>query len=254
MGYTEFQRSAIQEIGNIGTGTAATALSQMVGVSIEIDPPHLDIVPLEEATERVGPPEKPIIAVLTPVVGDVPANILLAFSYEAAAALCSLLGTDPMSEIGRSALQEIGNVLTSSYVTAIGQMIGRNRLEVVVAQGLVEEVGSRARLRNVTLVIHHRHVVDADVTDRAAIQVGLLGHAHQRRVAAMRARYVIAVLAEYVEALSPIGVIGIDRFAFPFLKEVVQTVGLNRIAVYGAGRSISSNLRRVGGRCAPAAG
>ena len=122
--YTDLQKSAIQEIGNIGTGNAATALSQMIGVTIEIDPPVLDVVPLAEATERVGPPEKPIIAVLTPVVGDVPANILLAFSFEAAASLCGLLGADPMSEIGRSALQEMGNILTSSYVTAMVQMVG----------------------------------------------------------------------------------------------------------------------------------
>ncbi len=124
MTYSEMQKSAIQEIANIGTGNAATALSGMIGVSIDIEPPVLDIVPLGEATERVGPPERPIIGVLTPVVGDVPANILLAFSFEAAASLCGLLGCDPLSEMGRSALQEMGNILTSSYVTAIGQMVG----------------------------------------------------------------------------------------------------------------------------------
>lgn len=126
MEYSDLQKSAIQEIANIGTGNAATALGGMIGVPIDIDPPALDVVPLAEATERVGPAERPIIGVLTPVEGDVPANILLAFSFEAAAALCSLLGTDPLSEMGRSALGEMGNILTSSYVTAIGQMIGLN--------------------------------------------------------------------------------------------------------------------------------
>ena len=122
--YNEMQMSAINEIANIGTGNAATALSQMTGISVDIDPPQASFVPLAEAVDRIGKPETPIIGVLTGVVGQVPANILLAFPFEAAISLCSLLGVDAMSDIGKSALQEIGNILTSSYLIAIGQMTG----------------------------------------------------------------------------------------------------------------------------------
>src|SRR3954465_1889773 len=114
--------SAIQELGNIGTGSAATALSQMVGQPTDIDPPAVDFVPIAEAAERVGPLEQEVFAVLTPVVGDVPAAILLVFPGEAASALCAMLGCDWRDEMGRSALQEIGNILTASYATALQQM------------------------------------------------------------------------------------------------------------------------------------
>ena len=122
--YTDLQISAIGEIANIGTGNAATALSQMTGIVVDIDPPIAEFVPLADATGKIGPAETPIIGVLTGIKGDVPASILLAFPFEAAMSLCSLLGTDAMSDVGKSALQEIGNILTSSYVTAIGQMTG----------------------------------------------------------------------------------------------------------------------------------
>jgi len=122
--YTDMQLSAIQEIANIGTGNAATALAQMIGASVDIDPPQAEFVPLELASERLGAVETPVVAVLTPVVGDAPASILLAFPFDAAASLCGLLGTDALSDMGRSALQEIGNILTASYLTSICSFTG----------------------------------------------------------------------------------------------------------------------------------
>jgi chemotaxis protein CheC len=122
--YTEMQMSAIQEIANIGTGNAATALAQMIGAPVDIDPPVAEFVSLEAATDRLGDAETPVIGVLTGVVGDAPASILLAFPFEAAASLCGLLGVDALSDMGQSALQEIGNILTASYLTSIGSFTG----------------------------------------------------------------------------------------------------------------------------------
>jgi chemotaxis protein CheC len=122
--YSEFQLSAIQELGNIGTGNAATALAQMVGMATDIEPPTVEFVSLAEAAERVGPLEEEVFAVLTPVAGDVPAAILLVFPGTAAGTLAGMLGCDWRDEMGRSALQEIGNILTGSYTTAICQMTG----------------------------------------------------------------------------------------------------------------------------------
>ncbi len=122
--YTDLQLSAIQEIANIGTGNAATALSQVIGAAVDIDPPVAEFVSLELATDRLGAPETPVIGVLTPVVGDAPASILLAVPLDAAASLCGMLGVDALSDMGKSALQEIGNILTASYLTAIGSFTG----------------------------------------------------------------------------------------------------------------------------------
>jgi chemotaxis protein CheC len=83
-----------------------------------------EFVSLQDAAERLGPIETPVVAVLTRVVGDAPASILLALPFDAAASLCGMLGTDALSDMGRSALQEVGNILTASYLTAMSAFTG----------------------------------------------------------------------------------------------------------------------------------
>ena len=122
--YSDLELSAIQEVANIGTGNAATALAQLIGRSVEIGVPIAELVPLAYAAERIGPLESEVVAVLTPVKGAMPASMLLAFPIPSAQALCEMLGTDATTAIGHSALQEIGNILTGSYTTAIVGMTG----------------------------------------------------------------------------------------------------------------------------------
>lgn len=123
-GYSELQLSALQEAANIGTGTAATALSSLVGAAVEIAVPRAELVTLGEASGRIGDAETPAVAVLTRLVGDVPASVLLVLPQRAAESLCALLGTDAESALGLSALQEIGNILSSSYGCAVAQLAG----------------------------------------------------------------------------------------------------------------------------------
>ena len=122
--YTELELSAVQEIANIGTGNAATALGMLVGRPVDIGVPKVELVPLADAAERIGPLESPVAAVLTPVRGDAAASLLLALPMESAEALCAMLGTDATSEMGQSCLQEIGNILTGSYTTALVGLTG----------------------------------------------------------------------------------------------------------------------------------
>jgi chemotaxis protein CheC len=122
--YSDLELSAIQEVANIGTGNAATALAQLVNRSVDIGVPQAELVPLAEAAERIGPLESMVFAVLTPVKGVMAASMLLAFPDESAEALCGMLGCSAETEIGHSCLQEIGNILTGSYTTAIAGMTG----------------------------------------------------------------------------------------------------------------------------------
>jgi chemotaxis protein CheC len=122
--YSDFELSAIQEIANIGTGNAATALSQLVMRPVDIGVPRAELVSLADAAERIGPLESDVVAVLTPVHGDLAANMLLVLPAAAAEALCALLGTTLGDPMGESALQEIGNILTGSYMTAVAGMTG----------------------------------------------------------------------------------------------------------------------------------
>jgi chemotaxis protein CheC len=122
--YSDLELSAIQEIGNIGTGSAATALSQLVGRQIDIDVPQLELVSLADAAEQIGPLESEVMGVLTPIMRDFAAGLLLVFPVASAEILCGMLGVDAHTEMGHSCLQEIGNILTGSYGGALAQMTG----------------------------------------------------------------------------------------------------------------------------------
>ncbi len=122
--YTEQQLDALGELANIGSGTACTALAQMLGRPVDIKVPKVVALPLADAIDAVGAAEEPRTAVKLDIFGDLDGTVLLVFPLDDAATLCGMLGVEPDSEVGLSALGEIGNILGTSYVNALGQMIG----------------------------------------------------------------------------------------------------------------------------------
>ncbi len=120
--YPEMQLDALRELANIGSGTAATALSSMLGRPVDISVPAALALPLADAVEAAGTPDAVVTAVVLPLVGDLDAIALLLFAPEDAAALCGLLGVDVDSDMGISALAEIGNILGSAYIGALTTM------------------------------------------------------------------------------------------------------------------------------------
>ncbi len=120
--YPEMQLDALRELANIGSGTAASALSSMLGRSVNISVPVALALPLADVVDAVGEPDAVVMAVVLPLVGDLDAIALLLFAPEDAAVLCGLLGVDVDSDVGISALAEIGNILGSAYIRALTTM------------------------------------------------------------------------------------------------------------------------------------
>jgi len=122
--FTTFQLDALRELANIGSGTAGTALSQMLGRSVDISVPNALVLPLAEAVDAVGAAEEDVTGVVIPLQGELDAVVLLVFPVADAATLCGLLGVEAGTDVGLSALSEIGNILGASYVGAIAAMTG----------------------------------------------------------------------------------------------------------------------------------
>jgi chemotaxis protein CheC len=122
--YTDIQLDALRELANIGSGKASTALSQMLGRSVDITVPSASVLPMAEAVQSIGNPEAEATGVVLGVIGELPASVLLLFTPKDAELMCSLLGVEAGTEIGVSALMEIGNIVGSSYINALGEMIG----------------------------------------------------------------------------------------------------------------------------------
>ncbi|MGO9498672.1 MAG: chemotaxis protein CheC [Solirubrobacteraceae bacterium] len=122
--YTELQLDALRELANIASGNAATALSQMLGREVGLSVPRVLALPVADAIEACGSPDESITSVVIPLEGDIEGLVLLLISCEGANALCRLLGVEAGSDIGDSALREIGNVLGTSCLNALASMTG----------------------------------------------------------------------------------------------------------------------------------
>jgi chemotaxis protein CheC len=139
--YTDLQIDALRELANIGSGTAATALSGMLGRPVDISVPNPLLLPLNDAVDAVGPSDAEVTGVVIPILGDMEATVLMLFTPETAAVLCPMLGVEAGTEIALSALQEIGNILGASYTGALGTMTGLE-LEPAPPQAATDMLGS----------------------------------------------------------------------------------------------------------------
>jgi len=123
------QLDALREVANIGAGHAATALSQMIGETIMISVPTINVSRLEDVPPQVGEPDQPVAAVLMHMLGDLTGRTLLVFPRRTAMRLSSLLlrrtlPTDEFSEMQQSAIKEAGNILSSAYMNALSDFMG----------------------------------------------------------------------------------------------------------------------------------
>lgn len=120
---TPLQLDAIREVGNIGTGNAATALSQLINKKVEITVPSINIVPFDEIFSRIGGDEV-VVGVIVRVLGDAPGNILFIFEKDVALNLIEQLTGEKeeyITDMGYSVICEIGNIISSSYMNAISK-------------------------------------------------------------------------------------------------------------------------------------
>ncbi|MEQ8835033.1 MAG: chemotaxis protein CheC [Miltoncostaeaceae bacterium] len=125
---------ALAEIGNIGAGTAATALAQMTGVRVDMGLPRVSLVPVEDVPDRVGGGDTVVAAILLDVTGDAPGRMVFMMPAGAARTVVDMLMGLPSThsgdevpefdEIALSALQEVGNVLTGAYLGALSTLTG----------------------------------------------------------------------------------------------------------------------------------
>jgi len=127
---TEIQVDALKEVGNVGAGHAATALSQLLKKKIMISVPQVKILKLQEVENLLGDSNTLVAGIIMNVLGDVTAKILLLLTRESALSLADMLLQNPvgttkvLSEVGNSAIKETGNILAGAYMNALNEFLG----------------------------------------------------------------------------------------------------------------------------------
>lgn len=128
------QQDLLTEIGTIGTGHAATAMADILGRKITITVPSVDLVSFDRVANYVGGSEQVLACVYLEVLGDLPGNVLVMFDEPTARKLLTalvperVLDFQHLSELQHSALMEIGNILSGSYLSALADFSNQKML------------------------------------------------------------------------------------------------------------------------------
>ncbi|WP_027713710.1 chemotaxis protein CheC [Desulfuromonas sp. TF] len=125
---TDGQLDALKEISNIGMGHAATALSQLIGETVRLRVPQVSVTDIAQVPELLGGSERVVVGITLQVLGDARGNILLILPEKSACQLLArLLGREEtdleLNEISGSTLKEVGNILASAYLNALGSLL-----------------------------------------------------------------------------------------------------------------------------------
>ena len=143
---TPIQMDALREIGNVGAGNSATALSQIINKRIDMNVPKVALVPIESVPDLVGGPDTIVVGIFLRVYGKAPGNILFLMPKKSAFYLVdTLMGrehgtTKKLDFMDESALMEIGNILSGAYLNAFFNFTHISMLPSIPAMAILNIV------------------------------------------------------------------------------------------------------------------
>ena len=124
----DIEFDVLTEIGNIGAGNATTALSQLINARIDMRVPKVELLTFAELAEVIGGAETLVAGILLSLEGDIQGSMLFILESNAARLLVQQLmgckddSTEQFTEMETSALQEIGNIISGAYLSAISSL------------------------------------------------------------------------------------------------------------------------------------
>jgi chemotaxis protein CheC len=161
---TEEQQASLGKVAERISQDATDAFSKLLGQKVTAKVPELEVLPLGEAVERLGSPAEQITVAWLPVVGQIEASVLLLFDPEGEKTLYGMLDVEPDTEMARSALQEIANIIGTQYVRGIAHSCGMTfePEPPEVAQGMLGAVLSTV-LAMSTVLTNYAVLVDTEL-------------------------------------------------------------------------------------------
>ena len=118
----------LKELGNIGAGNAMTALSQMLQCKIDMKVPQVRLLEFQEVGDMMGGEEQIMVGVFLGVQGDITGSMMFMVEEASARHLIQkiTMGMLPpgseFEEMGLSAMQELGNIITGAYLNSLSSM------------------------------------------------------------------------------------------------------------------------------------
>jgi chemotaxis protein CheC len=145
----ESELDALTEVAHIGMGHAATALSQLMNKGVEIQVPRLQMLEAAGVAQLLDSQQVELLHLQ--ILGNVRGTLLILLPEQNARRMLELLlgrvsATGlPLSDLEVSTLMEVGNILASACLNALGSMLRMTLLPSVptLASGAAGELLAR---------------------------------------------------------------------------------------------------------------
>lgn len=125
MELTDYQKDIFREIGNVGMGTGATALSQMINRQVNITFPHVNLIKIDNIFSMKGD----YLISSCQLDGDLDGHITAIFDKKNGLNLIDLMffreigSSNNVDEEGKGAYNEMLNVIGGCYLNSLADML-----------------------------------------------------------------------------------------------------------------------------------
>ncbi len=174
---TDLQKDALKEVGNIGAGHAATALSQLLNTTVKLSEPSIDVIKFRDLATRIGYENRIVAALHMYVRGEAPGQMVVLFDRENALEFVNVFikriigDIQIFDSIVDSTLKELGNIIAGSYLTALVSLTGINLLPSVptLSYGTIQ-----AAFRTLMSILPDQDVflIESSFLDKGAVVSG----------------------------------------------------------------------------------
>ncbi|MHA1988012.1 MAG: chemotaxis protein CheC [Promethearchaeota archaeon] len=132
---TPEQIDILKEIGNIGSGHAITALSELLNNEIDVSLTSAEIIPFWNVIELFDDPFIEVFGIYSEVQSDSDLSIIQVLTKESTINLINLLNNDSdlsirnirtlddLDDLSLSIITEIGNILSGHYANALADLL-----------------------------------------------------------------------------------------------------------------------------------
>lgn len=126
---TEKQRDALTEIINIAFSRTANSLSELTGNRILLDPPKVDILPIDEVSGKLGKEINGEVATVHQIfTGSFSGDALLLLDYQGAVKLVNIISGEEIefeyfTPSLKEVLMEVGNILLNACLGMFGNLL-----------------------------------------------------------------------------------------------------------------------------------
>ena len=122
----------LKEISNIGAGNATTAISTMMNLKVDMQVPVIKFLEFKELAEVIGGAENLVVGILLALQSDIDGMMMFVMEKKAAEEIVNNIlpgagtgepgGERDFTEMELSVLQELGNIIAGSYLSAISSL------------------------------------------------------------------------------------------------------------------------------------